>query len=92
MEWWYQSAEERMSAPTVYPPPPPPPPPKVILSPFVSGELFQGMLMRIFFELNLCSSIFIHTLGLFASDFPFISFVHRRYRLQCNYDIHPHPQ
>lgn len=29
MEWWYQSAEERMSAPTVYPPPPPPPPPKV---------------------------------------------------------------
>ncbi|KAL0340681.1 UNVERIFIED_CONTAM: Peroxisome biogenesis protein 12 [Sesamum radiatum] len=25
MEWWYQSAEERMSAPTVYPPPPPPP-------------------------------------------------------------------
>lgn len=29
MEWWYQSAEERMSAPTVYPPPPPPPPPQV---------------------------------------------------------------
>jgi len=29
MEWWYQSAEERMSAPTVYPPPPPPPAPKV---------------------------------------------------------------
>lgn len=29
MEWWYQSAEERMSAPTVYPPPPPPPSPKV---------------------------------------------------------------
>ena len=31
MEWWYQSAEERMSAPTVYPPPPPPPTPKVHL-------------------------------------------------------------
>ena len=31
MEWWYQSAEERMSAPTVYPPPPPPPTPKVYL-------------------------------------------------------------
>ncbi|KAL9256443.1 Peroxisome biogenesis protein 12-like protein [Drosera capensis] len=29
MEWWYQSAEERISAPTVYPPPPPPPVPKV---------------------------------------------------------------
>ncbi|RZC81428.1 hypothetical protein C5167_044009 [Papaver somniferum] len=29
MEWWYQSAAERMSAPTAYPPPPPPPPPKV---------------------------------------------------------------
>ncbi|KAL3564940.1 hypothetical protein D5086_032986, partial [Populus alba] len=29
MEWWYQSAEEGMSAPTVYPPPPPPPAPKV---------------------------------------------------------------
>lgn len=29
MEWWYQSAEERMTAPTVYPAPPPPPPPKV---------------------------------------------------------------
>ncbi|XP_010549665.1 PREDICTED: peroxisome biogenesis protein 12 [Tarenaya hassleriana] len=29
MEWWFQSAEERLSAPTVYPPPPPPPPPKV---------------------------------------------------------------
>ncbi|CAA7041135.1 unnamed protein product [Microthlaspi erraticum] len=29
MEWWYQSAEERLSAPTVYPPPPPPPAPKV---------------------------------------------------------------
>uniref|UniRef100_A0A0A9IUI8 Uncharacterized protein n=1 Tax=Arundo donax TaxID=35708 RepID=A0A0A9IUI8_ARUDO len=29
MEWWYQSAEERMSAPTVYPLPPPPPTPKV---------------------------------------------------------------
>uniref|UniRef100_A0A6N2MTG1 Uncharacterized protein n=1 Tax=Salix viminalis TaxID=40686 RepID=A0A6N2MTG1_SALVM len=28
MEWWYQSAEERVSAPTVYPPPPPPPAPK----------------------------------------------------------------
>ncbi|XP_019099842.1 PREDICTED: peroxisome biogenesis protein 12-like isoform X2 [Camelina sativa] len=27
MEWWYQSAEERLSAPTVYPPPPPPPAP-----------------------------------------------------------------
>ncbi|XP_010425156.1 PREDICTED: peroxisome biogenesis protein 12-like isoform X2 [Camelina sativa] len=25
MEWWYQSAEERLSAPTVYPPPPPAP-------------------------------------------------------------------
>ncbi|EFJ38878.1 hypothetical protein SELMODRAFT_437729 [Selaginella moellendorffii] len=29
MEWWYQSAEERVMAPTIYPPPPPPPPPKV---------------------------------------------------------------
>ncbi|KAF3604809.1 hypothetical protein DY000_02051498 [Brassica cretica] len=29
MEWWYQSAEERLTAPTVYPPPPPPPSPKV---------------------------------------------------------------
>ncbi|CAN8260471.1 unnamed protein product [Cochlearia groenlandica] len=29
MEWWYQSAEERLSAPTVYPPPPPPPAPRV---------------------------------------------------------------
>ncbi|KAF3544020.1 hypothetical protein DY000_02003591 [Brassica cretica] len=29
MEWWYQSAEERLTAPTVYPPPPPPPAPKV---------------------------------------------------------------
>lgn len=29
MEWWYQSAEERMHAPVVYPPPPPPPAPKV---------------------------------------------------------------
>ncbi|GMH11298.1 hypothetical protein Nepgr_013139 [Nepenthes gracilis] len=29
MEWWYQSAEERISAPTIYPPPPPPPAPKV---------------------------------------------------------------
>ncbi|MCO5576733.1 hypothetical protein L7F22_030550 [Adiantum nelumboides] len=29
MEWWYQSAEERVSAPTIYPAPPPPPAPKV---------------------------------------------------------------
>lgn len=29
MEWWYQSAEERVTAPTVYPAPPPPPAPKV---------------------------------------------------------------
>ncbi|KAG2272857.1 hypothetical protein Bca52824_067412 [Brassica carinata] len=29
MEWWYQSAEERLTAPTVYPPPPPLPSPKV---------------------------------------------------------------
>jgi peroxin-12 len=29
VEWWYQSAEERVSAPSVYPPPPPPPPPVV---------------------------------------------------------------
>eukprot|EP00249_Psilotum_nudum_P001875 c14616_g1_i1 orf=248-1411(+) len=29
VEWWYQSAEERITAPSVYPPPPPPPPPKV---------------------------------------------------------------
>ncbi|CAF2103273.1 BnaA05g33000D [Brassica napus] len=29
MEWWYQSAEERLTAPTVYPPPLPPPSPKV---------------------------------------------------------------
>ncbi|KAL8130522.1 hypothetical protein V2J09_019677 [Rumex salicifolius] len=29
MEWWIQSAEERMHAPVVYPPPPPPPAPKV---------------------------------------------------------------
>ncbi|KAH7291460.1 hypothetical protein KP509_29G017800 [Ceratopteris richardii] len=28
MEWWYQSAEERVTAPTVYPAPPPPPAPK----------------------------------------------------------------
>ncbi|MCO5568226.1 hypothetical protein L7F22_021922 [Adiantum nelumboides] len=28
MEWWYQSAEERVSAPTIYPAPPPPPAPK----------------------------------------------------------------
>nr|VDC81318.1 unnamed protein product [Brassica rapa] len=32
MEWWYQSAEERLTAPTVYPPPPPPPAPKVFIS------------------------------------------------------------
>lgn len=32
MEWWYQSAEERLTAPTVYPPPPPPPAPKVSIS------------------------------------------------------------
>ncbi|KAG6554901.1 hypothetical protein Mapa_003485 [Marchantia paleacea] len=29
VEWWYQSAEQRLTSPTVYPPPPPPPPPKV---------------------------------------------------------------
>lgn len=29
VEWWYQSAEERVTAPAVYPPPPPPPPPVV---------------------------------------------------------------
>eukprot|EP00252_Welwitschia_mirabilis_P020611 TRINITY_DN5085_c0_g1_i1.p1 TRINITY_DN5085_c0_g1~~TRINITY_DN5085_c0_g1_i1.p1 ORF type:complete len:272 (+),score=34.72 TRINITY_DN5085_c0_g1_i1:392-1207(+) len=29
MEWWYQSAEERITSPAVYPPPPPPPQPKV---------------------------------------------------------------
>ncbi|KAI5058088.1 hypothetical protein GOP47_0026892 [Adiantum capillus-veneris] len=29
MEWWYQSAEERVTAPTMYPAPPPPPAPKV---------------------------------------------------------------
>ncbi|KAG0586375.1 hypothetical protein KC19_2G085800 [Ceratodon purpureus] len=29
VEWWYQSAEERVTAPSVYPPPPPPPPPVV---------------------------------------------------------------
>ncbi|KAL3702314.1 hypothetical protein R1sor_020336 [Riccia sorocarpa] len=29
VEWWYQSAEQRLISPTVYPPPPPPPPPKV---------------------------------------------------------------
>lgn len=28
VEWWYQSAEERVTAPTVYPAPPPPPAPK----------------------------------------------------------------
>lgn len=28
MEWWYQSAEERVTAPIVYPAPPPPPAPK----------------------------------------------------------------
>ncbi|WZZ63210.1 hypothetical protein YC2023_063317 [Brassica napus] len=32
MEWWYQSAEERLTAPTVYPPPPPPPSPKIFIS------------------------------------------------------------
>mgnify|MGYP002775332824 CR=1 FL=1 len=31
IEWWYQSAEERVTAPTVYPAPPPPPAPKVKL-------------------------------------------------------------
>ncbi|KAJ7513720.1 hypothetical protein O6H91_23G011900 [Diphasiastrum complanatum] len=29
VEWWYQSAEERVTSQTVYPPPPPPPAPKV---------------------------------------------------------------
>ncbi|CAM6092311.1 unnamed protein product [Calypogeia fissa] len=29
VEWWYQSAEQRVSAPAIYPPPPAPPPPKV---------------------------------------------------------------
>eukprot|EP00850_Spirogloea_muscicola_P002073 SM000008S22162 [mRNA] locus=s8:169171:172336:+ [translate_table: standard] len=28
VEWWYQSAEQRLATPAVYPPPPPPPPPK----------------------------------------------------------------
>ncbi|CAM6052070.1 unnamed protein product [Sphagnum compactum] len=29
VEWWYQSAEQRVTAPSIYPPPPPPPQPKV---------------------------------------------------------------
>ena len=40
MEWWYQSAEERMSAPTVYPPPPPPPAPKVRKEFFMEAPIF----------------------------------------------------
>lgn len=47
VEWWYQSAEERVTAPAVYPPPPPPPPPLVINSK-VSAILYSPELVDVF--------------------------------------------